>query len=79
MNPFLYWAAKEYPKAFRDITKGNNFKYVGNFTQCKLGYYAAPGWDPVTGLGMPVMRHLQRAAVEYVKLQAKASAVKKHA
>ncbi len=43
MNPFLYWAAKKYPKAFRDITKGNNFDFTGNFTQCKLGYYAAPG------------------------------------
>ncbi len=45
MNPFLYWAAAHYPKAFRDITKGSNFKFSGNFTRCQLGYYAAAGWE----------------------------------
>jgi kumamolisin len=38
MNPRLYQA----PKAFRDITSGNN----GDFT-------AVAGWDACTGMGSP--------------------------
>ena len=39
INPLLY----ANPTAFTDITEGNN-----------NGYNAAPGWDPVTGLGSPI-------------------------
>ncbi|KAJ5087399.1 hypothetical protein N7456_011015 [Penicillium angulare] len=43
VNPTLY----ENPDAFFDITKGNN-------SGCGTpGFYAAEGWDPVTGLGSP--------------------------
>lgn len=35
------------PQALHDITEGNN-----NFNSV-LGYQAAPGWDPCTGLGSP--------------------------
>ncbi|THD80905.1 MAG: peptidase S53 [Phenylobacterium sp.] len=35
------------PKAFRDIVKGDN-KAGG------VGFSAAPGWDPCTGLGAPI-------------------------
>ena len=46
MNPFLYWAAENYPNAFTDITVGNNAWAVLNFpniTLCPLGYPAAKG------------------------------------
>jgi len=43
VNPTLY----ANPGAFNDITVGNN-------SGCGTpGFYAAPGWDPVTGLGTP--------------------------
>ncbi len=53
LNPLLY----AHPEAFTDITKGNNpgcaknpaLGYTGN------GFPAAPGWDPLTGLGTPLM------------------------
>ncbi|GAX74705.1 hypothetical protein CEUSTIGMA_g2153.t1 [Chlamydomonas eustigma] len=71
MNPFLYWAARYYPDAFTDIIHGNNFVYDSNWTKCALGYETAVGWDPVTGLGMPRMSVLQKAAVKYIQLQTK--------
>lgn len=44
VNPILY----AHPEVFHDITVGNN-------SGCGTpGFYAAPGWDPVTGLGTPV-------------------------
>ncbi|CAK4006177.1 related to Tripeptidyl-peptidase sed1 [Lecanosticta acicola] len=43
LNPTLY----AHPEIFHDITVGNN-------SGCGTpGFYAAPGWDPVTGLGTP--------------------------
>jgi PKD repeat protein len=43
LNPALYDVAgsPSYDQAFHDITSGWN------------GYFAGPGWDPVTGLGSP--------------------------
>jgi kumamolisin len=43
LNPSLYEVARSgaYHSAFHDITAGWN------------GYWAGPGWDPVTGLGSP--------------------------
>ncbi|GAX81137.1 hypothetical protein CEUSTIGMA_g8571.t1 [Chlamydomonas eustigma] len=74
MNPFLYWAARKYPTAFTDITIGSNFVYDSSGRRCPLGYETAPaGWDPVTGLGMPNIKVLQRAAVKWVKRQIKKS------
>ncbi len=43
LNPFIY----EYPSIFNDITAGNN---PGCNTK---GFYAAAGWDPITGNGTP--------------------------
>jgi subtilase family serine protease len=53
VNPGLYAIARGpcYHAAFHDITKGNNT--VGFPPQTFRGYIAAPGWDPVTGLGSP--------------------------
>jgi len=43
LNPTLY----SHPEIFHDITVGNN-------SGCGTpGFYAAKGWDPVTGLGTP--------------------------
>jgi tripeptidyl-peptidase-1 len=43
LNPTLY----AHPEIFHDITVGNN-------SGCGTpGFYAAKGWDPVTGLGTP--------------------------
>lgn len=49
-NPMLYWMAEECPEAFNDITMGNNQDGIDG-ELCPYGYPAAPGWDPVTGLG----------------------------
>jgi hypothetical protein len=47
LNPALYVLG---PYFTYDITSGSNF-CVGDGTCCRQGYYAAPGWDPTTGLG----------------------------
>jgi hypothetical protein len=46
-NPALYVLG---PYFTYDITSGSNF-CVADGTCCRQGYYAAPGWDPTTGLG----------------------------
>ncbi|KAJ0109613.1 hypothetical protein J7T55_014175 [Diaporthe amygdali] len=44
VNPTLY----AHPEVFTDVTNGSN-------PNChSTGFLAAPGWDPVTGLGSPV-------------------------
>lgn len=50
-NPMLYWMADNCPEAFTDITIGNNQPGAQVDTPCLYGFNAAPGWDPVTGLG----------------------------
>jgi len=51
INPGLYklGASATYHQDFHDITEGNN----SNPQAGVKGYSAAPGWDPVTGLGTP--------------------------
>lgn len=54
MNNILYQMASTTPSAFHDITSGENncaAGDVGTATCCQYGFYAAPGWDPLTGLG----------------------------
>ncbi len=53
VNPALYRIARTpaYHRAFHDITTGNNTVQFPPKTI--TGYHAAPGWDPVTGLGSP--------------------------
>ena len=52
VNPALYASSSSFAN---DITSGNNkCGAIGSnnkFTCCSQGYYAAPGWDPVSGLG----------------------------
>ena len=47
INPTLYGSYQLYA---RDITSGRNNCAAGS-TCCSQGYYAASGWDPLTGLG----------------------------
>ena len=56
LNPWLYQTAAAHPTAFFDVTKGSN----GD--GCCKGFSAAPGWDPVTGLGTPNYAVLQTDA-----------------
>lgn len=42
--------------AFHDVTSGDN-----RFPAAALGYTAAPGWDPPSGLGSPVVTNLLSA------------------
>lgn len=59
LNPFLYKNAD----SFTDIVKGTNAIGRGN-GPVPLGYAAAPGWDPATGLGTPVFSKLLAAAMK---------------
>ncbi len=57
INPGLYKLATSDTAAqdFRDITSGDNsFSQSGPNPVNVHGYAAAPGWDPVTGLGAPI-------------------------
>lgn len=47
LNPALYYYSDSF---IRDITAGNN-NCTASDTCCSEGFYAAPGWDPTTGLG----------------------------
>ena len=74
INPLLYSIAASTPAAFNDITTGENacpqgnsacatyYQGGGGSTTCS-GFYAAPHWDPVSGLGSPnlgrIMQYLQ--------------------
>ncbi|KAJ7626996.1 subtilisin-like protein [Roridomyces roridus] len=52
LNPWLY----ANPEAFNDVVSGNN-------PSCGTdGFFAAKGWDPVTGLGTPNYAALRAAA-----------------
>jgi len=68
VNPTLYKAAVagDGSNPFNDITSGDNLCTAGQPTInppqcCPQGFYAAPGWDPATGLGSwnhEIGRHL---------------------
>jgi tripeptidyl-peptidase-1 len=53
------WADK--PSAYIDITQGDNSCTEGgcNCAPGQGGFNAAPGWDPVTGLGSPNFNVMQ--------------------
>jgi len=58
LNTALYKLASSatYTRDFHDITQGNNSVQMDGTTV--PGYNAAPGWDPVTGLGSPDAENL---------------------
>merc|ERR1712096_107121 len=47
INPTLYAAGSS---SFNSVTRGNN-KCTASTTCCSQGFYAAEGWDPITGWG----------------------------
>lgn len=47
INPTLYAAGSS---SFNDITSGDN-KGTASSVVCSQGFYAAKGWDPLTGMG----------------------------
>jgi hypothetical protein len=54
LNPTLYslHAASSSSASFvNDIVEGSNHCAAGGMVCCDEGFRAAPGWDPVTGLG----------------------------
>jgi subtilase family serine protease len=65
VNPALYRiaASGSYHRAFHDITTGNNS--VEFPPKTVTGYHAAPGWDPVTGLGSPDAQYLVPLLARY--------------
>ncbi len=65
VNPALYRIARSpaYHRAFHDITRGNNTVQFPPKTI--TGYQAAPGWDPVTGLGSPNVQVLVPLLARY--------------
>jgi len=59
LNPWLYQQA-----ASRGVNRFTNDILVGNNPGChQAGFYAAPGWDAVTGLGTPSFKHMKEAAL----------------
>ena len=58
INPALYKLAMsdKYTQDFNDITVGNNS--VNNGQVDVTGYDAVKGWDPITGLGTPIVNKL---------------------
>jgi tripeptidyl-peptidase-1 len=59
---FLNTALYKLPATvWHDITKGRNHCTATTAVCCQQGFYAAPGWDPVTGLGSPRFQSLLAA------------------
>ena len=58
-NKLLYKIHKEHPKAFNDVTSGNNKCTEGQC--CDTGFSAAEGWDATTGLGTPNVKEMLSA------------------
>jgi tripeptidyl-peptidase-1 len=59
LNPALYKADRS---IYNDVTKGDSFcaaTHTPGSSCCKQGFYAAKGWDPLTGLGTPQFDKLQ--------------------
>ena len=60
INPFIY----KHPEAFYDVTTGYN---DGCDESGDVGFYAAKGFDPVTGVGSPNFPDLVKAAMKVVQ------------
>jgi len=63
VNQLMYHIADAHPAALTDMTEGNNRPFQTKYQD--LGFYATKGWDPVSGLGTPVVPEL----VNYVTTQ----------
>jgi hypothetical protein len=60
INPLLYNMSQVSKATIRDITSGDNIcpQYAVSCPPGCQGFYAGPGWDPVTGLGVPVFSEM---------------------
>ena len=72
-NALLYKMAKEKPECFADVSRGDNRcpfgpNWEGQAVDCATcdGFDAAPGWDPVTGLGAPRLACMLRYVNETI-------------
>jgi hypothetical protein len=76
VNPLLYAMRAADPLTFHDVTTGNNNCTTEVATGgCSLGgFTAAPGWDPVSGLGTPniarMLRYLESLHLTQLSLSA---------
>lgn len=64
VNPLLYSLADTHPQALRDVVVGSNecTAFTPPFTSCsEEAFTAQQGWDPVTGLGVPVFSEMALA------------------
>jgi len=58
LNPLLYQMAAAHPAAFHDITVGDNLCTESGCRPACKGFKCTVGWDPVTGLGSPVVTEI---------------------
>jgi tripeptidyl-peptidase-1 len=59
LNPLLYTMQAACPDCFTDITVGDNICPEDGCESTCQGFYAAKGWDPVTGLGTPIVNKME--------------------
>jgi len=64
ISPLLYKMAAAHPKAFNDITTGDNICTEDGCSSSCYGFHCTKGWDPVTGLGSPVYPEM----LNYIKM-----------
>lgn len=73
INPALYQLHDKDPSFFYDVTVGAN--KCGEGACCPQGYYAGPGYDPVTGLG--TIRDFARLKEHFMQLGERASQLRR--
>jgi len=77
LNPLIYEAAASNPELFTDITIGDNCQ-TAKCAGVQDGFQTAKGWDPVTGLGSPVVpawrKYITAHAQKQVQKKTKRSA-----
>ncbi|OQS02045.1 tripeptidyl-peptidase [Thraustotheca clavata] len=67
LNPLLYQIGSANPKAFHDITSGDNAAARNGSYECEYSFKAGVGWDAVTGFGTPDFNALTKLITD-VKL-----------
>lgn len=74
VNPLLYQLYAANPAAFNDVVSGSNICTEGGCARTCRGFTAAPGWDPVTGLGTPnypsMLNYIEEVAAKVVERRA---------
>mmetsp|Transcript_128668 Transcript_128668/g.358235 ORF Transcript_128668/g.358235 Transcript_128668/m.358235 type:complete len:354 (+) Transcript_128668:81-1142(+) len=57
LNPWLYRTYQRHSEAFIDVVVGDTGSTEAQI--CEWGWRAVPGWDPATGLGVPLFAELR--------------------